>query len=130
MSHSVLLEIPDPVYEKYSERSQKTQRSIEDELLTAVALELPISTLSTHPEYTAYDEVIDFLSTAPSPMEIIDFQLSEKNRHRASSLLQKQRQQGLTDAEEDELDAYVDLGDFLGILRAKTQLKLHKRGLL
>ncbi|MFN8443954.1 MAG: hypothetical protein U0175_24450 [Caldilineaceae bacterium] len=130
MSRLVILDLPDPVYEKFSERSKKTHRTIEDELLTAFALNLPMPTLALHTEYSAYDEVLDFLSTAPSPLEIIDFQLSDKARQRASFLLQKQRQQSLTAAEEDELDAYVELGDFLGILRAKTQLKLHKRGLL
>jgi hypothetical protein len=38
--------------------------------------------------------------------------------------LAKEREQGLTASEAKELDFYTELGDFLGILRAKAMLHL------
>ncbi|CAN5446572.1 hypothetical protein BH10CHL1_BH10CHL1_38480 [soil metagenome] len=53
------------------------------------------------------------------------FKLSDETKQRANTLLVKERTQGVTEDEAKELDYYVDLGDFLGILRAKAQLQLH-----
>lgn len=66
---------------------------------------------------------MDFLVSGPSSAQLLQFQLSIEARQRASELLQKDRDQGLTPAESQELDFYVELGDFLGILRAKAQLQ-------
>ena len=72
--HSITLELPDKVYQHLKRRSQQTNRSLEEELLTAFALDLPILPL--------------------------------------------------TATEAKELDFYVELGDFLGLLRAKALLYL------
>lgn len=77
-------------------------------------------------DFNAYNEVMHFLSNNPSPAQIAHFQLSAQARQRASDLLSRERTDDLTDAEAQELDFYVELGDFLGILRAKAQLELCK----
>lgn len=125
MSHSVTLELPDPLYKKLRARTQQTSRSIEDELLTSVALDLPVLPTTETPIVQAYNELMDFLASGPTPGEITEFCLPVTVMQRAQFLLDKGRTQALTDAEEQELDAHVALGDFLGILRAKAQLKLH-----
>lgn len=76
--------------------------------------------------FKAYHEVMHFLSNNPSPAEIDQFQLSAQARQQARDLLARERTGGLTNAEAQELDFYVELGDFLGILRAKAQLELCK----
>lgn len=124
MSHSVTLELPDELYQKFKRRSQQTKRSLEDELLTAFALDLPVLPVSETGELRAYNEVLEFLTSGPSAADIAQFHLSSEVRQRAQTLLTKEKEQGLTASEAKELDFYVELGDFLGILRAKALLHL------
>ena len=93
-------------------------------MLTAFALDLPLLPLAESEEFQAYNEVIEFLSGGPSAKEIVHFQLSDKARQRAQTLSAKEKAQGLVVDEAKELDFYVELGDFLGILRAKAMLHL------
>lgn len=125
MTQLITLELPDEVYQRFKARSQKTNRSIEEELLNAFILDLPVLPLLEIGGLQAYNEVMEFLASGPSVSEIAQFKLSDQTRQRASSLLAKERAQGITEDEAKELDYYVDLGDFLGILRAKSQLQLH-----
>jgi hypothetical protein len=124
MSHMVTIELPDTLYERFKVRSPKTKRSLEQELLTAFALELPTLPLAQVGEIPAFNEVIEFLASGPSTSAIVQFQLSSAARQRAKTLLLKDREAGLTEAESKELDFYMELGDFLGVLRSKAQLQL------
>ena len=120
MSYSVTLEIPDALYHKFKVRSQRANRSLEDEFLTAFAVDLPVLPSTETAVIQAYEEILDFLAGGPSPFDIIQFRLSDSVVQQAQLLLEKEREHGLTDAEAQELDAHVALGDFLGILRAKA----------
>lgn len=124
MSYSVTLELSDSLYKKLKIRSQQANRSVEEELLTALAVDLPVPPSSETTVARAYDEIMDFLASGPSPHEIIQFRLSDEIVRQAQMLLEKERTNQLSDEETKELDAHVALGDFLGILRAKAQLKL------
>ncbi|MBI1877977.1 MAG: hypothetical protein HYR94_07090 [Chloroflexi bacterium] len=124
MSYSVTLELPDELYQKFKRRSQQTKRSLEDELLTAFALDLPVLPMTETGELQAYNEVLEFLTGGPSAAEIAQFRLSSESRHRAQTLLTQEKERELTAAEAKELDFYIELGDFLGLLRAKALLHL------
>jgi len=126
-SHSITLELPDKVYQHLKQRSRQTNRSLEEELLTVFALDLPVLPLAETEEFQAYNEVLEFLSGGPSPADIVQFQLSTEARERAQALLAKEKAQSLTTAETKELDFYVELGDFLGLLRAKALLHLQNK---
>jgi hypothetical protein len=128
MTQSITLELPDQLYQKFKLRSQQTNRSVEEELLTAFALDLPVLPMAETGALKAYNEVMDFLSRGPAPVEIVQFQLSEEARQRARELLIKEREDSLTASESQELDFYVELGDFSGILRAKAQVQLQANG--
>ena len=123
MTHSITLELPDNFYQKLKQRSQQTNRSIEDELLTAFVLDLPVLPVADTEELQAYNEVLEFLTSGPSAADIVHFQLSNNARQRARDLLSKEKTDGLTLDESKELDFYIELGDFLGILRAKAMLQ-------
>lgn len=127
MTHSVTVELPDSLYENLQQRSRQTNRSLEEELLTAFALELPLWPRAEIVEYGAYGEVMEFLGSGPSAAEITQFQLSDAARQRARELMIQERERALSEAETRELDFYVELGDFLGILRAKALLNLNKQ---
>ena len=127
MSHSVTLELPDPLYQKLKVRSQQANRSVEDELLTAFAVALPVPPSSETAAVRAYEEVMDFLINGPSPIQIVQFRLSDEIIQHVQLLLDKEREAPLSDVDAKDLDARGALGDFLGILRAKAQLKLQTR---
>ncbi|MFZ4663698.1 MAG: hypothetical protein ACOYNY_42240 [Caldilineaceae bacterium] len=127
VSHAVTIQLPDPLYQQFAARSRQTRRTLEEELVTAFAIDLPLLPFAETVNLQAYHEVMDFLASGASPSAILQFQLSSEARQRASNLLEKERTQGLTDAEAQELDFYVELGDFLGILRAKAQLQLQAK---
>lgn len=122
INHTVTIQLPDLLYQQFAARSRQTRRTLEEELVTAFAVDLPGLPFAETANLKAYNEVMDFLASGPSLSAILQFQLSSEARQRASNLLEKERTQGLTDAEAQELDFYVELGDFLGILRAKAQL--------
>lgn len=47
----------------------------------------------------AMDEVLDFLTSAPTPQQIIDFHASDELQERVRYLLDKNRNEWLTDEE-------------------------------
>lgn len=127
MNYSVTLELPDNLYQKLHARSQQANRSLEDEMLTSFAADLPVLPTIETPILQTYNEIMDFLAGGPTPTEIVQFRLPEAVLQRVHALLDKEREQPLTESEAQELDAHVALGDFLGVLRAKAQLKLQSR---
>ncbi len=127
MSHSVTLDLPDNLYRNLQQRNQQTNRPLEEELLTAFALNLPAPLSMERLEDGVHGEVMGFLGSGPSTKEITQFQLSSEASGRASELMAQERERELTEAETRELDFYVELGDFLGLLRAKALLHLNKQ---
>lgn len=69
-------------------------------------------------------EVLEFLASLPSPEEIVALHPSEALQARVSALLEKNRTQGLTDAEEQEWEQYEYLEHLVRIAKAKAHLKL------
>ena len=72
----------------------------------------------------ALDEIIDFLASAPSAEEIIAYQPPEHLQARLHDLMQKNRTDTLTDAEDAELDEFLKMNRFMSRLQAKAKLAL------
>jgi hypothetical protein len=72
------------------------------------------------PEAHAYAEVLEFLLTRPTPQEIIAFKVSAAAQSRLRTLLDKNREEGLTEAETGELDLYEQLDQMMALLKAKA----------
>ena len=68
-----------------------------------------------------YNELLDFLMTAPSPQAIINFKISPLAQERLHDLLQKNREAQLTDAEQNELDAYEQVDHMMTLLKARAR---------
>ncbi len=125
-THTVMLNLPESLYQRLSRRSKQSHRSLEDELLALLATK----TLTAEaPESIplAYDEVIEFLGRGATAQEIADFRLSPPAQARGQSLLTKNKEGALTPDEEAELDLYIELEDFMALIkiRAIQQLKNH-----
>lgn len=69
---------------------------------------------------TAFDEIIDFLASAPSAEAIIAYKPPELLQARMHDLMQKNRQDTLTPEEEAELDEFLRMNRFMSRLQAKT----------
>lgn len=68
--------------------------------------------------------VTDFLATNPSPEAIIAFRLPPSLEERAIELLERNRQDRLTDEERAELDEFARMDQFMTILKAKSRQKI------
>lgn len=71
-------------------------------------------------------EVLEFLATLPTPEEIIALRPSEALQAQISNLLEKNRTQGLTPAEEQVWEQYQYLEHLIRMAKAKAYLKLKK----
>jgi hypothetical protein len=76
------------------------------------------------PPNALFDEITDFLLSAPAPQQIIAFKPSKELDDRLHELLEKNGQERLTQEERVELDTFLQVDHLLTILKAKARLKL------
>lgn len=72
------------------------------------------------------DEVLDFLTSAPTPQQIIAFHASEAAQERLRYLLFRNRNDLLTSDESEELEQASQLDHFVAKLKIKAREKLMK----
>jgi hypothetical protein len=102
---TITLEVPDELAARIN-----TLRDRLPALLTSL-LESPstekgsqaLKAAATHP---VYDEMMKFLASSPTPEQIIDFKISTGAQERLEELLEKNREESLTETESAELDVY------------------------
>lgn len=68
----------------------------------------------------AYEEVLDFLITQPTPLEIWNFKVSETAQQRLGELLDRNREGDLNETETDELDSYEELDRLMQMLKIRA----------
>lgn len=71
-----------------------------------------------------FDEVADFLSSAPTPEQIIAFRLSDTSELWVSNLLEANRTRGLTPAEQLALDDYTRIERLMQAIKVRAFEKL------
>ena len=74
-----------------------------------------------------YEQVLDFLASAPSGREIVNFQPPAPAQQRFSDLLEINRQRSLTLPEQEDLDHYIRMDRMLSLLKAKAYNQLEHR---
>jgi hypothetical protein len=67
-----------------------------------------------------YQEILDFLIGRPTLEQIIDFKVSEASLSRLQTLLEKNREIGLTASETAEIDLYQQLDVLIGSLKVRA----------
>lgn len=73
---------------------------------------------------TPYDEVYDFLLSAPSPEAVIAFRPSEETQTRVRYLLEANRSGTLSTDEQAELDEFSSVEHFVRMLKIRAERKL------
>jgi hypothetical protein len=71
---------------------------------------------------TPFVEMIEFLSSRPTPDQILAFKISATAQTRLADLLDKNREEGLNDAEHTELDWYEYVHEIMTRLKAQTRV--------
>lgn len=71
-----------------------------------------------------FDEVLDFLSSTPTPSQIIDFKPSDTLQGRVRTLLDRNRNETLTAEEQTELDEFERINYFMSMLKIRARKKL------
>ena len=79
------------------------------------------------PSHEVFDEMIDFLATGPTAEQIIAHKASEAMQTRLRELLDKNSEEGLTEAETAELDGFESVEDLMGLLKAKAHCVVNAR---
>ena len=79
------------------------------------------------PPRTVKDVVTDFIASAPSLEEIVQYRLPEELQHHALELLDRLKDGQLTSEEQDEVEQYRELDHLMTIIKAKAHIKLREQ---
>lgn len=71
-----------------------------------------------------YEEVYQFLISAPTPQEIIDFRVSDQTQKRVSILLAKNRDGILSPDERSELDQFEQVNHLMSMMKIYARKSL------
>ena len=74
-----------------------------------------------HTTGLAFGEMIEFLSSRPTSQQTLDFRISPRAQARLSELLDKNREEGLTETENAELDWYEQVHEIMTRMKAQAQ---------
>jgi hypothetical protein len=80
------------------------------------------TTTASSLRYPVLEEMIDFLCSGPTLEEIIAFKISARTQERLAELLDKNREEGLSEVENAELDAYEHVDYVMSLLKARARV--------
>ncbi|MDI6794762.1 MAG: hypothetical protein QME81_18165 [bacterium] len=101
-------------------------RPLENQLPRILEMGLRELNAVAQPGFEGAAEVLEFLASLPTPKEIVALRPSKALQARISTLLEKNRTEGLTPDEEQEWEQYHYLEHLVRIAKAKAYLKLKK----
>ncbi len=74
--------------------------------------------------YRVFDEIIEFITSAPSPEEIVAFKPSERLQRRVNELLDKKRESDLSESETHEVEQYLMIEHIMRLAKARARKRL------
>jgi hypothetical protein len=69
----------------------------------------------------AYEEIVDFIAAGTSPDNLIAFLPSDETRQRVADLIEREKIEGLSTAEQSELDHYLQLEHIMRLVKARAR---------
>ncbi len=112
----ITLDIPDELATRL--------RPLEDQLPQILELGLREFSATAQPGFEGIAAVVEVLAGLPTPEEILALRPSDALQARVSALLEKNRTEGLSPAEEHEWTQYEYLEHVVRMAKAKAALKL------
>ena len=79
--------------------------------------------MSIAPTDTLFEEITDFLASAPTKEQIVAFAPSEMLDQRLHELLEKNGLGEITPSEREELDEFLRMNHLLKMIKLKARLK-------
>lgn len=118
---NITLEVPDELAARLASRREQLPR------LLSLALEWfpagpPLVSSVSPTSHPVFEEMIDFLARGPTPDQIVAFKISPSTQGRLEALLDKNREEGLTEDEAAELDVYEQVNHLLLLLKARARV--------
>ena len=74
-------------------------------------------------EQSIFSDLADFIVSRPTLESIINYRLPETLDQRVHELLEKNREQGVTPQEREEMDNVLAMSDLMTLTKAKARLK-------
>ena len=105
----ITIEVPDSL----AERLAPVRDRLPEVLARGLTESFPLPN-----EVSSY--LLRFLTSNPSPQEVLDFKPTQAMQDRISDLLEKNREGELTHAESTELDEYGRIHRFISLLKARA----------
>ncbi|HZS48556.1 MAG TPA: hypothetical protein VFC63_26030 [Blastocatellia bacterium] len=117
---TITIEVPDELAAKLAPVRQELPA------LIAQALERHATTAQSdrtklNANHPTFIETLDFLTSSPTPEQIIAFKASPAVQERLEELLDNNREDELTEEEKAELDAYEQINDLMILLKAHAR---------
>ena len=107
-----------PIYDHLPALLQKIAWSMPSMMGDAA---LPDALTSEASTSVVYADVLDFLVTTPTPEAILAYKVSKETQTRLRTLLEKNREEGLSPAEEAELDTFEQIEQMMMFLKARAK---------
>ncbi len=80
------------------------------------------STESSH----VFDGLIELLAKSADPQQVLDFRLPESDQQKLDSLLEKNRENDLTESDLAELESFKQLEHVVRLLKARMHGRLNQ----
>lgn len=124
-NQSVIVDLPEPIYQQVAERAELAHVSVADELINTLTAAYSRDRITPKTQETLLQ--LDFLSDEEL-WNAARLQISTEIHAQMEALLEKRQIGGLTAAEQKESDRLVAYTDHVMLVRAKAAALLHRRG--
>jgi hypothetical protein len=71
-----------------------------------------------------FDEIVDFITSAPMPEQILNFKPSSKVQKRLEELMDKKREEGLNEEEKHELEQFLTIEHIMRLAKARARKRI------
>ena|SRR5437870_9251564 len=115
---TITVEVPDDLASKLDAMRDR----LPDLLSEAVMLSTSGNDTASSLRFSVFEEMIDFLAAGPTPDQIVAYKISARAQERLAELLDKNREEGLSEVENAELDAYEQVDYVMSSLKARARL--------
>ena len=113
-----------PITLEVSDELAQRLRPLRDRLPYILELGLRELTAATQPGFHGAVEVFEFLAGLPKPEDILALRASDTLQTRVTELLEKNRNEGLTQAEEQEWEQYHFVEHLVRMAKARALIKV------
>lgn len=116
---TITIEVPDELAAKIDQFRDRLPYLLSEALMLTVPDGGTKTAPSSHNR--VFEEMTDFLASCPTSKQILAYKISAPVQERLAELLENNREEGLTEAENSELDAFAYVDFFMSLLKARAR---------